>query len=82
MTAHGERVFTVRVKPRAVRDEVLGERDGVLEVRVAAPPAKGAANARLLKLLASHFGVPASSLRLISGHGARTKRVALRGPAA
>lgn len=82
MTTDRERVFTVRVKPRASRDEILGIRDGVLEVRVAAPPAKGAANARLLKLLAAHFGVAASSLRLISGHGSRTKRIALRRPTA
>ena len=36
----------VRVKPRASRDAIGGEREGALVVRLSAPPVEGAANAR------------------------------------
>ena len=41
----GERlVFTIRVTPHASSNAVSGERDGVLLVRVTAPPVEGKAN--------------------------------------
>lgn len=69
--------ITVRVKPNAARDEVLGTRDGALEVRVAAPPAEGAANARLQRVLAEYYGVAPSSVHLVAGRNSRLKRVAI-----
>lgn len=36
--------FAVRVVPRASRSEIVGERDGILRVRIAAAPVEGAAN--------------------------------------
>ena len=42
----------VRVKPRASRSRVLGGRDGVLELSLAAPPVDGAANEELIRTLA------------------------------
>lgn len=68
----------VRVKPHARRDEILGIRAGILEVRIAARPAAGAANARLLGVLADYYGVGVSSVRLLSGRTGRLKRVAVR----
>jgi hypothetical protein len=48
----------VRVQPRASRSEIVGWRaDGVLSVRVAAPPVEGAANAAVAALLAAALGV-------------------------
>ena len=51
--------------------------DGVLRVRVTAPPVDGAANDGLLRLLASELGVPRRALRLVSGETARHKVVAV-----
>jgi hypothetical protein len=53
----------VRVQPRARENEISGERDGALVVRVTAPPAEGKANDAARKLLAKRLGVlPAVSL--------------------
>jgi uncharacterized protein (TIGR00251 family) len=49
--------------------------DGVLKVRIAAPPVDGAANAELIKVLAKSFGVAKSNVQLISGETAKTKKL-------
>jgi uncharacterized protein (TIGR00251 family) len=74
--------FAVRLTPRAARDDVDGVVDGVLRVRVTAPPVDGAANVALLRLLADRLGVPRRDLRIVSGDSARQKVVAVDGVAA
>lgn len=74
----------VRVTPNAGSDRIEGlERrsDGsiVLHVKVRAVPDKGKANAALLALLASAFGVPRARLSLASGATARTKAILVSG---
>ncbi|MGQ9531204.1 MAG: DUF167 domain-containing protein [Desulfotomaculales bacterium] len=69
----------VQVQPRAGTDEVVGYADGVLRVRVKAPPAGGRANAAVQALLADFFGLPKGRVRLIGGHTGRRKLVALEG---
>ena len=74
--------FAVRVIPRAGRTAVAGVRDGALLVRLSAPPVEGAANEALVVLLAQQFGRPKRDVAILSGHGSRTKRVAVAGLAA
>ena len=71
--------FSVRLTPRADRDAIDGVRDGVLWVRVSAPPVDGAANVALQRLLASELKVPKGSVRIVSGQSSRSKVVALDG---
>jgi uncharacterized protein len=68
-------VFRVLVVPRASRSEIVGEHDGSLRVRVAAPPVDGAANDELIRVLAKRVRVPRSAVSITSGHGARLKQV-------
>ena len=83
MTARTDAVrITVRLTPRAGRDAIDGWRDGILHVRVAAPPAENGANEALLRLLAKSLAVPRSSLSIASGAHARTKIIAVEGLAA
>jgi uncharacterized protein (TIGR00251 family) len=65
----------VRVKPRASRSRVLGVRSNELEVAVAAPPADGAANEELVRVLAEYFEVPKSAVTIARGHASRSKLV-------
>lgn len=78
-TRDGRVRFQVKVKPRASRSAVLGVRDGVLEVAVAAPPVDGAANAELVRTLAAALGVAKSALEIVSGASGKNKLVAVRG---
>lgn len=75
----GEVIVAVRVTPRSPRQQVDGQRGGRLIVRVNAPPADGAANASVRKLLAKTFGLPQSRVRIVRGETARDKSVALEG---
>lgn len=76
----GEEYFelTVRVTPRSAKTEVIGNADGVLQVRIAAPPVDNAANEVLIKLLAKHFGVAKTSVDIVGGAASRNKRVRIR----
>jgi len=70
----------VRVQPRASRDEVVGqEADGALKVRVCAPPVEGAANERLVALIARRLRLPRSNVVVMRGAGSRNKVVEVRG---
>lgn len=68
-------IFNVRVVPRASCSEIVGEHDGALKVRLAAPPVDGAANNELIKTLAKAFGVSKSSVEILSGETSKTKQV-------
>jgi len=64
----------VKVKPRSKTEDVTREMDGnVYVVRVKEPPVEGKANRAVLKLLAKHFGVPESRLRIVTGLTSRNK---------
>ena len=69
--------FEVRITPRASSNVVAGVRDGVLLVRVMAPPVGGEANAALVALLARAIGVPRGSIRIEHGRAGRSKRVSV-----
>jgi uncharacterized protein len=56
-----------------------GEKADVLEVRVAAPPVDGAANAELLDVLAQALEIPRRDVQLVHGVAGRTKRVRILG---
>jgi uncharacterized protein (TIGR00251 family) len=69
----------VKVVPRASRTELAGWKDGVLKVRVAAPPQDGKANAALETLLAERLEVRKSAVRVVGGHASPRKRVEIDG---
>jgi len=71
--------IAVRLTPRGGADRIDGARDGVLRVRVAAPPVDGAANNALVLLLADELHVPRGAVRLVAGTAARTKVVEVDG---
>jgi uncharacterized protein len=71
--------FTVRLQPRARRNAILDERDGVLRVSVAAAPIDGQANAALCKLIAKRAGVARGRVSVIRGERTREKVVRVEG---
>jgi hypothetical protein len=71
--------LAIRLSPRASREEIAGERDGVLLVRVTAPPVDGAANEALVRLLSKRLRVAKGAVRIVSGDTSRTKTVEVDG---
>jgi hypothetical protein len=72
--------LAVRVTPRARQTAIVGWReDGVLLVRVNAPPLDGAANQAVQELLADALGVRKSAVALVGGQTAREKRFEIEG---
>lgn len=72
-------VLTLRVQPRASRDELRLE-GARLKVRITAPPVEGAANAHLLRFVAAEFGVAPSRTALVRGATGREKVVRIASP--
>jgi uncharacterized protein (TIGR00251 family) len=71
--------FVVRVQPRASRDEIVGEHQDALKIRLTAPPVDDRANEALRKLLASRLNVPLAAVRIAAGERSRTKRIEILG---
>ena len=74
--------FAVRVQPRASRDEIVGEYQDGLKIRLTAPPVDDRANEALRKLLAARLKVPLAAVRIASGKRNRNKRVEIHGVSA
>jgi uncharacterized protein (TIGR00251 family) len=69
----------VRLRPRAKRNAIAGERDGVLRVSVAATPIEGQANAALCKLIAKRARVARGRVSVVRGERSREKVVRVEG---
>lgn len=74
-----EILLRVQVVPRASRSEIVGEHNGSLKVRIAAPPVDGAANEELTRLLAKEFKVSRKAVKLVAGQSGKTKQVKIIG---
>jgi uncharacterized protein (TIGR00251 family) len=74
-------LLAVRVKPRAARARVAGERADRLLVEVTAPALEGRANQAACRLLAKHLSVAAGRVRVVSGEHHRDKLVRIEGVA-
>lgn len=77
--ARGTVTFTVRVQPRASKDEIAGTIEGALKIRLRAPAIKNRANEALVVLLAELLKRPKSAVRILGGEHSRTKRVEILG---
>ncbi len=68
----------VRAQPRAPRTEIIGEHDGALKMKLAAPPLNGKANEECRRFLAKLLDVSATSVEIISGESSRNKVVRIQ----
>jgi len=70
--------FSVRLQPRASRNEIAGLHGVSLRVRVTAPPIDGMANEALINFLSEVLGAPRRNVCIVSGLSSRTKIVEIR----
>ena len=75
-------LLRLRVRPRGAPEGISGVRDGRLLVKVSAAPVDGAANERLMRVLARELATPLATLVLTRGVTSRDKDVLVRAAAA
>ncbi len=79
INSNQEARIAVRATPNAARSAVVGFVEGVLRVKVAAPPVKGKANKELVALLSRVLGVDKNRISIATGEASRNKVVAVDG---
>ncbi len=73
-------LLSVKIQPRASKNEWLGAYDGAVKIRLTAPPVKGKANQHVIKFLAKLFNTSKSNINILSGETARYKRIQIKAP--
>src|SRR5450631_3154151 len=72
----------VYLQPRASKTELAGMHDGVIKVRIAAPPVENAANRALINFIALQLGIAKRCVRVVSGGASRRKVLEIDGVSA
>ncbi len=65
--------INVRVIPRAKLNRVEVQPDGIVRVHTTTAPTDGKATADVIKMLAEHYNVPKTSIKLVRGATSRDK---------
>lgn len=73
-------LLNLYVQANAKKDELVGEYNDKLKIRITALPIDNKANTHLLKYLAKIFAVSASQVQLIKGEKQRSKWVRIIKP--
>ena len=74
--------LSLHCQPRASKTEIVGLHGNALKVRLAASPVDGQANRELCTFFARYFGVSQQDVQILSGKGARQKRLLIKGKTA
>ena len=72
-------LLSVKLQPRASRNEIVGPIGDELRIKVTAPPVDAAANEALVRLLVEHLGCPRNQVNLVRGHTSRHKVLKILG---
>jgi uncharacterized protein (TIGR00251 family) len=72
-------LLSVKLQPRASKNEISEPLGDELRIKVTAPPVDAAANEALLRLLADVLDCPRGRVELVRGHTSRHKVIKLHG---
>ena len=72
-------VLSIKLQPRASRNQVSGIHGSELKISVTAPPVDSAANQALINYLSELLDRPRSAIELLRGHTSRHKTLLIRG---
>ena len=75
--AEGVRI-AVQITPNAKKTEVVGETEGLLRIKLHAPPVDGKANEALIRYIADAINIPQSCVRITHGFTGRKKLLEIR----
>jgi hypothetical protein len=69
----------VQVQPNASQNKLTRIENGILYLKIAAPPLRGKANQELIRFLSDILGVGRTSLSIVKGKTSRRKVIAIEG---
>lgn len=69
----------VKVQPRSSKNQIAGEQEGALKIKLTAPPVDGEANQALIAFLSACFKVPKKNISLLKGDSSRHKLLEIIG---
>ncbi len=72
-------VLLVYIQPGASRNQISGQHDGALKLKIQAPPVDGKANENLIQFISEFTKVSKKNISLLSGEKSRHKKILLRG---
>lgn len=73
-------LLSIQVQTKASTNEILPIKNGILKVRLTAPPIDNAANTYLLKFMAKKFGVTQAQITIIKGLRSKKKILKIINP--
>ena len=79
MVKKEQATIVVQVQPNASQNKIARFEEGVLHLRITAPPIKGKANQELIKFLSDILGVGKSKLAIAKGTTTKRKVIVIRG---
>ena len=79
MIKEEQATIIVQVQPNASQNRVVRFEEGILHLRIAAPPIKGKANQELRNFLSIILGVSKSSLTIVKGMTNKKKVIVIKG---
>ncbi|MFA6612435.1 MAG: DUF167 domain-containing protein [Dehalococcoidales bacterium] len=71
--------LNLKVTPNARANQVTGVQDGIVGIKIKAPPTEGKANTELVNYLSNLLNIPKSAVTIIRGHTSRNKSVEISG---
>lgn len=71
--------FSIRVIPKSSVNSLSEMDEGIVKVKITAPPVEGKANVACIKYLADVLGVAKSSVNIVSGLKSKTKLIEVTG---
>jgi len=77
--SNGALTFSVKVVPRARKNQIAGMAGDAFKIRLNAPPVEGKANDALIGFLAEELGISRAQIEIAAGHSTRHKVVRVRG---
>jgi len=70
-------LLSIYVQPNSSKNEIVGEYNGMLKIKIKAPADSGKANKELVYFLAKYLNLKKNQITIIKGHISRQKIVSL-----
>lgn len=71
--------FYIRVIPKSSKNILCVTKEGLIKLKINAPPIDGKANEACIKLIAESLGISKANVRIVSGLKSRNKVVEISG---